>query len=714
VVLVTNRVDIEVTGTNKFERTNAAVLKDMRALEAQAVKTTAATRKLGTELDAKPKMDGVKEADKALKKLAETADEAFGKVKAKLQEGLGEAERERKLKIKAEVDKERLKSSVADGLGGLDFDFGKIGGGKLTSMLGMGLTKGLDLTQAGAKSIGSFVSGLGDGLKAQHPAVQAAVYGALLTAVLTVGPFLGATLAGGLIAGFGTGVAGLGIVAAAQSDRLRATYRDLWSEIVADVRSRSGLIEGVLDNTARRVKTAFVTVSTDIGRAFAAVSPGLEKLLDGLLQSIQRFTPALEPIAEAASAVFEDLGERLPGIIGEMADEFADLADIVKQNPEALGDFIATLGEVVEQVTLFLEIMTTTYNQVRSFFDFLGKGLDWSSISEGEEAAGKTGKAMLALGDVTGTATGKVDAIEQAFRDLAEAEDDATKRGDAYLEILNRLAGITPSFDDAMKSSNDTIRGLIENFTKSGAAADGFGKDLLTADGHINTTTANGSKLYDAISALRENFVDMAGATKELEAAGLSHDEAVKRVNESVAAQAQRLVEAADKMGLNQNQMRELLRLYGLTPEQIETLLKLDDKDFRARLQYDLQPQTKTIHVVYNKVNAPLSQGTGRQYGVTDFAHGGNVAKAAAGGVRSNEIIMNDGPGYPGEAVRLPNGSTVMPAGFSNELQKRFARGMGGDDGGGVEVVVYVDGEGMIDWMKGRARKRGGQPEVFG
>lgn len=716
---MTNRVDIEVTGSNKFDATNTAVTKQMKNIQTEGAKTAASVKKLGTELEAKPKLDGIKEADKAIKKLAATADEAFDKVKAKLEEGLGEAERERTIKIKAEVDKERFKSSM-DGLGSLDFDFGKIGGGKIAAALGGAIVKGVDLAQAGVKGAGSFISGLSDGLRNQHPAVQAAVYGTLLTAALTVGPFIGATLAGGVIAAFGTGIAGIGIVAAAQSDRVRTAYRDLWDEIAEGAKSRSAVIEDVLVRTAQRAKTALSSISGVVERSFDKIAPGLESLLDGVLRSVQKFAPALEPIAEAASRVFSDLGSRLPDIIGDMADEFADLAEIVRENPEALGDFLAAVGETVEGITVFLEVMTSMYAGVSKFIDLAGSALPWNLFEDGAEAAGKVGGKMLELGDITGTTNDKLSGLQQGFRDLADAEDDATKRGDAFLDIMNRLNGITPSFDEAMQDANDTIRGLIDNFAGGVKEGEGFGKALLNADGTINTMTKNGSLLYDAISGLRENFADMAGATKELEAAGMSHEDAVKKVNDAMAVQYERLLGAARGMGLNQDQMRELLRLYGLTPEQINTLMKLDDAAYRAQVEANLRPRTLWINAQLTSsglgIGAPKLSGPAQAH-----AFGGNVSKAAAGGSRNNNVIMNDGPGFPGEAVRLPNGSTVWPAGMSREMMKQGARGfaMSGGGGGGGPIVVrggaaYGLEAIFIDWLKKAVDDRGGDSSVFG
>jgi hypothetical protein len=710
---VTNRVGIEVTGSNKFEATQASVNKNFKSIETQAMKTTAAAKKLNTALDEKPKMDGVKEAEKAVKKLQDSAEDAFDKIKSKMNESFDKLGKEHDVKIKAkvEVDKDRFKSSL-DSLGGFDIDITKGIGPKIAAAFG----KAVDLTQAGAKGALSFVQGLEGGLKNQHPAVQAAVYGTLAMVAATVGPFIGAALAGGVVAGFGTGIAGIGVVAAAQSDRVRTAYMDLWDEIVAGTRARSSAIEVVLLNTAGRAKTIFSRMSAEVGRSFEDVAPGFERLLDGVLKSIDRFTPALRPMAQAASAVFADLGDRLPGIIAEIADSFAKLAESVEESPEALGDFVAAMGEIIEMGVDVLTFMNYFYEGNKQIIDLLSTPLEWIGLKETGDAVGKVGGKMTELSGITGDTNTKLSGLRQSFKDLADAEDDAAKRGDAFLDIMNKLAGRAPTFEESVKDTNDTVRDLIETFTKGGASADGFGKQLLNADGTINTMTKNGSKLYDAITGLQENFANMAGATKELEASGMSHEAAVKKVNEAFAVQSQRLLDSAGKLGLNQDQMRELLRLYGLTPEQINTLLKLDDSSYRRQLEDALRPRTLWINAQLTSTG--LGQGAAKLGGPSQaHAYGGNISNAASGGVRSREVRINDGPGgYPGEAVRMPDGSTVWPSGMTQMMMKQASKGaaMGLGSTGGTATVEWIGPPDLIDYLKANIRIRGGDPSVLG
>ncbi len=75
---------------------------------------------------------------------------------------------------------------------------------------------------------------------------------------------------------------------------------------------------------------------------------------------------------------------------------------------------------------------------------------------------------------------------------------------------------------------------------------------------------------------------------------------------------------------------------------------------------------------------------------VHSYAHGGIVSAAATGGQRGGDVVMNEqGP----EAVRLPNGSTVIPAGATRALEQRWAEG----GGGGGEVMVSFDTSGITD-----------------
>jgi hypothetical protein len=95
------------------------------------------------------------------------------------------------------------------------------------------------------------------------------------------------------------------------------------------------------------------------------------------------------------------------------------------------------------------------------------------------------------------------------------------------------------------------------------------------------------------------------------------------------------------------------------------------------------------------------------------------VSRAAAGGVRSSNVVVNDwGSQSHGEAIRLPQGSTVIPASMTRSMESRWGTDRGAGQAAMVPVNLMLDGrviaELLIDPMKGVVRKRGGEPGVFG
>lgn len=704
-----NKVEIVVTGQDRSKGAANGPKKELTELEKAAVKATSAAKNLNEELaDGLDKRGGMSSAEQALAKLSKSADEAFDNVKTKMEEAFeqaGKGEAERSLKIKAELDKEHLKASFGDALGGLDFFSGKSSvrggiGGKILE----GLLKGPEIVKAGAKGAADFVGGLNDGLRNQHPAVQAAVYGTLASAVVLAAPLAGGALAGGLIAGFGAGIGGVGILAAAQSVKVRESYSLMWEQVVAQTKQAAVPLEKTLTDFSGRSLTTFMKMRHTIAESFQDIAPGLDRLGDGLLKSIQKFEPALRPLANAATAVFTDLGDRLPGIVDEIADSFSDLANSVAKNPEALGDFIATIGEVVEAGASILGFLNDVHEGNKRMLDLFAMPLEWIGLKDGAEEAENTSTAMEKVASTSYSAQGPAQTLDQIFEDMAESAGDVAQRGEDIVKILDVLAGRAPGYEEAVQGFNDIMREISETFGKSGAAADGWGSALLNADGTVNTTTENGSKLQDMMTDLQGEFGNLAASTRDLERSGMSHDAAVKQVTDSMMKQRDQLIENAWRMGLTKDQMRALLDTYGLTPKNLLTIATLDDAGAKSRIADLLTPRTLWIE--------PRLTSTGLGAGAMKLS-GPNKAHAIGGPDGGGWMTVGEmGP----ERVKLPPGAQVYPATRSQPLLQQQGGSAGSIGHGGEPIVVelHVDGDGHVDWLKAKVRKRGGQPEVLG
>jgi len=704
-----NKVELVVTGQDRSKGAVSGPKKELSEVEKAATKATAAAKTLNEELaDGLDKRGGMSNAEKALTRLSKAADAAFDDVKTKMEEafeGAGKGDAEHKIKIRAELDKEALKGSVGDALGGVDFFGGKDAvrgglGGKLLE----GLLKGPEIVKAGAKGAVDFVGGLSGGLKNQHPAVQAAVYGTLAVAIAAAAPLAGGALAGGLVASFGAGIGVLGIIAAAQSTKVQESYSLMWTQVVAQTRQAATPLEQTLTDFAGRSMTTFSKMRHSLAEAFVDLAPGLDRLGDGLLKTIQRFEPALRPLATATTAVFTDLGDRLPDIIGGIADAMSDLSSEISESPEALGDLLAAGGQVIEWGIEFIGVLNSIWNQYKAAFDVISTPLEWIGLKDGADAASDTSTALEEVASASYNAQSPAQTLDQIFDDMAESAGDVASRGSDIVKILDVLAGRAPGFEEAVQGFNDVMRDISETFGKTGAAADGWGKALINADGTVNTATENGSKLQDMMGDLQSEFSNLAASTRDLEASGMSHDAAVKQVTESMARQRDQLIENAWRMGLTKDQMRALLDTYGLNPKNLLTVATLDDAGARGRLADLLTPRTLWIE--------PRLTSTGLGAGVPKLS---GPAKAHAVGGPDGGGWMTVGEMGP-ERVKLPPGAQVYPATRSQPLLQQ----QGGSSGGtGVfQVNLMLDGTVLarliVDPMKGVVRNRGGDPGVFG
>jgi hypothetical protein len=709
-----NEVKLVVTGQYRPSGAVDKAKKDLAELAKFAAQAERVAKGLNEELDtgAKKAAKSTDAAKEAIKKLGKETDDAFDKLKAKMEESFKAAEEERVIKVKAEYDKQRLKNSFDSFTFDVDISSGlgpKLAAayGKISDTIG----KGIDLTKAGAKGAWSFVTGLSDGLAEQHPAVKAAVYGTLALAAAQAAPFIGGTLAGGIVAGFAGGIGALGVVAAAQNGKVRKSFSDVWSNIVEDVQARSGSIEAVLLRTAGRIQTGWNNAGHRLTSAFNDVAPGLEKLFDGLIRSGDRLSESFGPLAKAGSALFGDLGERLPGIIGEMSDSFIGLAESVEKAPRALGDFIAFAGETVEVVVDVVSWLNKAYDMYAKMFEQLGKPLEWVGLKDGSEAAGKLGKSMLDIAEIP---EGPMQSLKLAIAAIGEASEDSAKKVDAVRQALDLLNGQTPDYTEGLAEAAEAVSALDGAFKSTEAQAAGLGKRLLDAQGAFDVTNENGRKLYANVRDVQAAFGDMAAAVADGQ---MSREQFIA----DAGRMRDRLNDTWRQAGLNEEQIAALNHQYSLTPDQLATLVRLIGAADAEQQMRNLARAREAVIYIRQQVST-YGGWVGSVNGQTVFhdrAHGGIVSKAAAGGVRPSNVVVNDwGATEHGEAIRLPQGSTVIPASMTRSMESRWGTDRGAGQGGLLQVNLVLDGRvlatQLIDPMKGEVRGRGGQPEVFG
>jgi len=148
-----------------------------------------------------------------------------------------------------------------------------------------------------------------------------------------------------------------------------------------------------------------------------------------------------------------------------------------------------------------------------------------------------------------------------------------TDKVNALIGVMDRLNGRTPSFEEAIQSSNDILRNMASSLTDTEFAANGFGDALLNSDGTVSTWTKNGSDLQNNLVGLQSGFATAATSIHGLVQGGMTYEAAAKQVNSTLQVQRDEFVALAQKMGLSADQAKDLATKYGLLPKEAVTMV---------------------------------------------------------------------------------------------------------------------------------------------
>ncbi|MEV0382890.1 hypothetical protein [Nonomuraea sp. NPDC050643] len=222
------------------------------------------------------------------------------------------------------------------------------------------------------KSIGRKIAGgIGGGMLAalkgvlSTPVVGTVVVAALAAGLAGGGMTLGAILSGGIVAGFGAGLVGLGAAAllhveeiddewsqaeqkrAARfnksAEKLRVGWRDLNRDIISGIRRAAQPLLPVLDavqSTLRRVGREFEPV---LAQGFKIAKGPLKRFIKDLGDAFLQLKPAVAPVMASFGELLDTLGPSLPGLFESMAESIIELAGIVSENRDLISSLFLGL-----------------------------------------------------------------------------------------------------------------------------------------------------------------------------------------------------------------------------------------------------------------------------------------------------------------------------------------------------------------------------------
>ncbi len=338
-----------------------------------------------------------------------------------------------------------------------------------------------------------------------------------------------------------------------------------------------------------------------------------------------------------------------------------------------------------------------------------------------------------ALGDLAGSNDDLASSADQAA-DAMEAQEAAAKALDDAIDnvkgAIDSLIGVNLSVDQVMTRLQAGLDELSESFKENGAT--------------IARTTEEGRANRDLVrSQASEIFEKLIPALIEQ---GRSTEEITAIVNKHIGA----LEKEMRQGGLTKDQISALNREYGLTPENIETLVKLlGDAEAKRKLKEVTEPREVSITAKtwgFDKVAAKLAQLTGnrtvsifgqffgspprqwgnRHGGINEYAAGA-VTSYATGGIHAHvargDVIRYAEPetggeafiprfGDPSRSMAILNeaaswyGATVVDDLASWSRSQLGRQSMSAGQAGPVPVRVSFDTSGLPSDMAAMLRKR--------
>lgn len=545
-----------------------------------------------------------------------------------------------------EAEAKKTGKSVTDVFGELDVSIGK----------------------SGSKSSSSFASNFADGLGGVKDAFTSSMAELGPAGVALAAP-AGAIAAGGIVAAFGAGLAGMGLAFADNASAVKHEMADLKSDITSEMQSAAKPLEAVWFKFSDGARSAMQKIKPELAHAFADMAPDLGQFSDNLFKGFGNLGKAIGPLQQAFSAVLDDIGPRLPALFDDIGDSLSDLADSVKENPQALGDLVDGLGNVVSAGVKVIGWANDTWAAMKPLMT-MGQSYSQDALAAGLAAVADQTKTLGDAGDRT---TPAMRAVAEALGEIGDEAATAEDKASGLKVLMDELTGQTPTYTEGLKSGSDALRDMSDAFDSADERANGFGETLLNQAGAFDVTVKNGADLYDQVQDVTSAFDTMAGAVSNGQGS-----------REQFIADANRMRDGLNDTwraaGLTEDQISHLNQVYGLTPEMISTRVDLlGVGSAEAQLGYLTRTRTASVYI--------QTFGGGSVNGQTTFhdlyAHGGATSTAAMGGARGGDVTMNE---RGGEQVRLPDGSRVLTAEASRAWEdKMFAAGTGG---GGVQEIV--------------------------
>lgn len=417
---------------------------------------------------------------------------------------------------------DRIGKKLATDIGnGINRNRSSIGKG-IRNGLNDGLNEG-DNQGFATRFLKGIIDTIDDGLSGLPAEVKAVLGGALIAAAPLVGGVIAQLITGAIAAGITVGVAGLGILAAAQFTEIREQFSSIFTQLRNQVVEDAQVLFPVLTAGLDLVRDRLNGLRPVWQAVFAGAEDVILPVLDALLGFVESFSTRFVEGFDNLDAFGEELGKGLREIgnaAGYVIASIANDDDAV----DALTDLLILVRDLVVVTGALVKGFLNVYGAIRAVAQLTdGLGILGFELDEFDDSSLRSAEAAAAMGrGIRGTV------------DILDSEQKALEEANKVLsDYINKTFGAW----DANIAFEQQLDDMSEVLRRNRGAL-----DLNSQAGRDNQKA-----IRDAAAALieqRDSTISLTGNTEF--------------ANQTFATNRKRLEDQAAAAGISRTRFREL------------------------------------------------------------------------------------------------------------------------------------------------------------
>lgn len=331
-----------------------------------------------------------------------------------------------------------------------------------------------EIQTIGGRAFGS-VSNAAEGLATSGPGSIA-----LIVAALAAVPFVAVAATSAISLGIGGALAGLGLYATKGDAQVQAALHQLTAHVKSETKSMAAPFKQTWLEIAKAGGEAFDGLAPEIAGDLAKLAPVISQFAHEGASALTRLGPGFDAATEAATRLLDELGPRLPAILGNVGHAIQIMANSAESSAPAFANMLASVSQVLPAIAHLLDLAVKVGPAVNLMYGALTGGASPIKLllnNLGMAGDGLTGM-FVTLPSKAANAAASVSALQKDMKVLADTESTAADKANALSDAFNRLLnpaeavfGDTAKLRDSIKAMNDALKDSHGKINDTSAAA---------------------------------------------------------------------------------------------------------------------------------------------------------------------------------------------------------------------------------------------------